>query len=262
MGDVRAEAVHPGPYHPRRGAGQQDRLPDPLPRQLLAAGGQDGRLLPGAGHDGGRLQGDELGARHGVHHPEQLRHQRPPGGDAEPDQQPGHLREEQVGLRAVRRGQGGVGEHLPGAPVAERRPDDDPGAARRRGRQCHPRLLHAVPAPQRRALQHPVRGLLVGGRRRGGGGQRGDQRPVRVHGAESEQQPEGGLRQLPRPGHRAERGWRQRRADVREREDLGGEVLHGELPPAGDGEGPGGSRRLLQERAEHPTVPTRLGCNE
>ncbi|KAG2612209.1 hypothetical protein PVAP13_4KG288210 [Panicum virgatum] len=106
----------------------------------------------------------------------------------------------------------------------------------RRGDQRRAGGGDAVPAPCRRAVQHPVHELLVHGRWGRGGADQVDQGPVRVHGAVREQEPQGGLLQLqgPRPGEEHRRGQRQQ---LRGRQGLGREILQGQLQEARSGQG-------------------------
>ncbi|VAI78579.1 unnamed protein product [Triticum turgidum subsp. durum] len=104
----------------------------------------------------------------------------------------------------------------------------------------------------RGAVRDPVHRVLDERGRRAGGDELAG-RVLRVHGAPRDEAPAGGVRQLPGPGHRAERaGGGGRLGRRRERPLLGPALLPGQLREARQGEGRRRSHQLLPERAEHP----------
>ncbi|XBI11454.1 hypothetical protein VPH35_138511 [Triticum aestivum] len=248
---ARCRAITPQrPHHKGDRAGPASPVPGPIPRHVQLARGDHGRPVPGARHDERRLPVDDLAPVHSLH---QLLEQGHAGGGApEPDHQPEHVQQKQVRLRPERHLQGRLEGHLL-LVHDERRRARHPGAPRRvHGERPHRR--DAVPAPERRAVQRPVHGVLAG--RRGHGGEHLARQLLRLHGAVREQEPEAGVRELPGPGHRPERGGG-RRHNVRRRQGLGRAVLREQLPEARVGEGGRGSYGLLQKRAEHPAIGPR-----
>ena len=240
------------PLHQGARPAADGHLPVPVPRHLRRAPAGDEQPVPGAAVQPDLLQGDDVDPVRALHLPRQRLHG---GGPPEPDHRRLRLQQRLQGdvrLRPAGHPAGRVGEHLQQARAAQRGADD-PGPLRRRADRRRAGVGDAVPAPRRRAVQHPVHELLVhgGGRRRRA--DQVDQGLLRVHGAVRELQPEGGLLQLQGPGP-----WRERRCRQREqlpgRYGVGTQVLQGQLQEARHGQESDRPRRLLQERAEHPAT--------
>uniref|UniRef100_A0A453SET3 FAD-binding PCMH-type domain-containing protein n=2 Tax=Aegilops tauschii subsp. strangulata TaxID=200361 RepID=A0A453SET3_AEGTS len=137
--------------HPRYGGHRDVR--GHVPGHLQNPDAADEQQIPRAWHELLALQRDALDQDHPLHPPWQAGH---PGRPPQPEQQLQTLRRIQVGLRLPARPQACVGADLIRL-AREARSGDDGHGPLWRHHQRHPRSGDAVPSPQGRPLQHPVR---------------------------------------------------------------------------------------------------------